>query len=473
MTVRNHTHTTLTAGAIDALAAQLQGTLIRPGDAIYDQDRKVWNGMIDRYPALIVRAATTADVIAAVGFARDHDLPLAVRGGGHNVAGHGTVDGGLVLILEALCQVAVDPVARVARVGGGAIWKQVDAATQLYGLATPGGVFSGTGVAGLTLGGGYGHLRNAFGLSCDNLIGAEVVLASGEVIEVSATSHAELLWGLRGGGGNFGVVTRFDFQLHPVGPEVMCTFVYHDGSGDKMAAAIRFYREYVRTAPDAVSTLLACGAFAPDPAIPEALHGRPFVVCIGMYAGPVEAGRQALQPLRDFAPPLIDASGVMPYIAAQQALDKKFPDGRRYYWKSLNLLRLDDDAIATMVAHAQAQPSLLSTTILWHVGGAVCHADDDAGAFFGREAAFLLNVEANWDNPADDEANISWARELIAAMAPHSDGSRYLNFAGFQEEGTAGIRAAFGTQYARLAALKAQYDPTNLFRVNQNIQPEG
>jgi hypothetical protein len=227
----------------------------------------------------------------------------------------------------------------------------------------------------------------------------------------------------------------------------------------------------VRTAPEAVSTLLACGAFAPDPALPEALHGRPFVVCIGMFAGPVEAGRQALQPLRDLATPLIDASAVMPYVVAQQALDKKFPDGRRYYWKSLNLMQLGDDAIATMVAHARAQPSLLSTTILWHVGGAVRRAGDDAGAFFGREAAFLLNVEANWDNPADDEANITWARELIAAMAPHSDGSRYLNFAGFQEEGAAGIRAAFGTQYARLAALKVRYDPSNLFRLNQNLAP--
>lgn len=454
------------------LAQQLRGALIRPGDSGYDQARRVWNGMIDRYPALIVRATCVEDVVATVTFARETGLPLAVRGGGHNVAGHGTVDGGLVIDLELMQQVEVDPERRIARVGGGATWGQVDAATQAHGLATPGGVFSGTGVAGLTLGGGYGYLRNLHGLSCDNLIGAQVVLASGAVIEVNPYSHAELLWGLRGGGGNFGVVTRFDFQLHPVGPEVMFAFVFHDAGDGKMADAIRFYRDFAVAAPDAVSSLMACGVIAPEPEIyPAALHGRPFAAFAAMYAGDPEEGRRLLQPLRDFGTPLIDVSDVMPYLAAQQAFDHEFPEGRRYYWKSLNLSRLDDASIKQIAAHALAQPSPYSTTDLWHIGGAVRRGSLETSAFYGRDSAFLLNAEANWDDPADDGANLAWARNLIAALAPFSDGSRYLNFAGLQEEGEAMMRDAFGPQYARLAALKAQYDPTNLFRLNQNITP--
>jgi FAD/FMN-containing dehydrogenase len=462
------------ARADDALrlAEGIRGEIIRPGDAAYDQARRVWNGMIDRRPALIVRAAAVSDVIISVTFARDHGLPLAVRGGGHNVAGHGTVDGGLVIDLAPMSEVLVDPVARVARVGGGATWGQVDAVTQRFGLATPGGVFSETGVAGLTLGGGYGYLRGKYGLSCDNLLGAEVVLASGEVVQVDANSHPDLLWGLRGGGGNFGVVTQFEFALHPVGPEVMFVFVFHDASGDRMAEAIRFYRDFSAAAPDEVSTLMACGVIPPDPhAFPEAIHCRPFAAFVGMYAGPVEAGRRALQPLLDLGEPLVDGSGVMPYVDAQKMFDHDYPAGRRYYWKSLNLSSLDDAAIARIATGARLQPSVFSTTDLWHIGGAVRRGRAEDGAFFGRGAAFLLNVEANWDKPADDTANIAWARDLIADLEPFSDGSRYLNFAGFQEEGEAMVRDAFGPQHRRLAALKRRYDPQNLFRFNQNIAP--
>jgi hypothetical protein len=454
------------------LAHQLRGELIQPGDDAYDQARKVWNGMIDRYPALIARCESIADVAAAIAFAREHALPLAVRGGGHNVAGHATCDGGLVIDLAPLNQVEVDPIQRVARVGGGATWGEVDAATQAYGLAAPGGVFSGTGIAGLTLGGGYGYLRNKYGLSCDNLIGAQVVTAAGQVIHADAGENADLLWGLRGGGGNFGVVTTFEFQLHPVGPEVMYTFVFHDASGSNMERAIRFYRDFSAGAPDEVSTILACGVIPPDPhTFPAELHGRPIAAFIGLYAGPAEAGQRILQPLRDFGAPLMDASGIMPYVDAQKAFDHEFPDGRRYYWKSLNLQQLDEAAIARIADHARRQPSPWSTTDLWHIGGAVKRVSAESSAFNGRQASFLLNPEANWDDPADDAANISWVQEFIAAMESFSDGSRYLNFAGMQEEGEAMIRTAFGPQYARLAALKAKYDPTNLFRLNQNVSP--
>jgi FAD/FMN-containing dehydrogenase len=474
--MRSPTHTNIprqhNEEDVQVLAQQLRGELIRPDDARYQEARKVWNGMIDRYPALIARCAGVDEVIAAVTFAREHDLALAVRGGGHNVAGHGSCDGGLVVDLAPMKQIEVDPISRVAYVGGGATWGQLDAATQVYGLATPGGVFSGTGIGGLTLGGGFGWLRNKFGLSCDNLIAAEVVTASGQVLRASEAQNADLLWGLRGGGGNFGIVTSFEFRLHQVGPDVMFVFVFHDGSGEQMRQAIQFYRDYSASAPDEVSTLLVCGAISPDSHVfPAALHGRPCVIFAGLYAGPIEAGRRALQPLRDFGEPLLDASGVMPYVAAQQMVDHSFPAGQRYYWKSLNLKGLDDAAIDRIVAHVRAQPSPLCSTDIWHVGGAIRRVSAEESAFHGREAAFLINPEAHWHNPADDDANLAWARGLIADLEEFSDGSRYLNFSGFQEEGEAMMRAAFGPQYGRLAALKAKYDPTNLFRLNQNIKP--
>jgi FAD/FMN-containing dehydrogenase len=466
-------HITFNKEDVRAFAQQLSGELIRTSDAAYDQARAVWNGMIDRYPALIARCASARDVVAAVNFAREHDLVLAVRGGGHNVAGHATCDGGLVIDLEPIKHIAVDPLSRIARVGGGVTWGELDAATQAYGLATPGGVFSGTGIAGLTLGGGYGWLRNKFGLSCDNLIGAEVVTAAGELIYTNAQQNPDLLWGLRGGGGNFGVVTSFEFQLHPVGPEIMFVFVFHDGSGDNMKRGLQLYREFSAEAPDEVSTIAFCGVIPSDPhAYPEEIHGKPFVAFGGLYAGSIEDGQRILQPLRDFGEPLIDASGVMPFVDAQKMFDHEYPDGRRYYWKSLNLSHLDDAAIDRIVAHARRQPSALSTTDIWHIGGAVKRASAEESAFYGRQASFLVSPEANWDNPADDEANIGWLRAFLADMEQFSDGSRYMNFAGFQEEGAAMIQTAFGPQYERLAMLKTKYDPTNLFSLNQNIQPK-
>ena len=344
--------------ALEAFAARFNGQIITPADPDYDERRKVWNGMIDKYPALIVRPNDAAAVGAAIRFARDHALVISVRGGGHNVAGHATNDGGLVIDLGALKSVEVDPVARVARVGGGATWAEVDAATQIYGLATPGGVFSKTGVAGLTLGGGLGWLRNLYGLSCDNLIAAEVVTADGQVIRTSADENPDLLWGLRGGGGNFGIVTTFEYQLHPVGPDVMMAFIFHDASTpDRMAAAVRLYRDYTAAAPDAVSSILALGQFPPDEHFPAHLHGQRFALFAAVYVGAVEAGRVALKPLFDFGAPLLDFSGVKPYIEAQQMFDADYPDGLRYYWKSINLNWIDEEAIARIVAHARQQPS--------------------------------------------------------------------------------------------------------------------
>ncbi|MFT4040622.1 MAG: FAD-binding oxidoreductase [Thermomicrobiales bacterium] len=456
---------------VDTLRHTLTGGLITPEDAGYDDARAVWNGMIDRRPAVIARCATNDDVAVALQFALAQRLPIAVRGGGHGVAGHAVCDDGLVIDLSPMKQITVDVEARIARAGGGATWGELDAATQPFGLATPGGVFSRTGIAGLTLGGGYGWLRHTHGLACDNLLAAEVVTASGEVIVAEEDSpHAELLWALRGGGGNFGVVTSFTFQLHPVGPDLAFAVVFHDGAGEKMNAALRFFRDYCATAPDSINPIAVTGIIPHEgDAFPEAAKGRPFVMFGALHVGPIPEGEALLQPLREYAEPLADFSGVTPYLEVQQLWDADYPDGLRYYWKSLNLPALSDAVIDQMVAISQAQPSPLSTVDLWFVGGAMSRVPAEHAAFHGRHAAALLNLEANWSDPADDAANLAWVREALAAMAPYSDGSRYLNFAGFQEEGDTMMRGAFGPHYARLQAIKRRYDPENVFRLNQNI----
>lgn len=456
--------------AVAAFASYLRGELIHPEDAAYDSARQVWNGMIDRRPALIARCACVEDVIAAVNFARAHDLLVAVRGGGHQVAGHATCDGGLVIDLSPMKAISVDPEARTARAQGGVIWGELDRATQPYGLATPGGAVSDTGIAGLTLGGGFGWLRNKYGLSCDNLISAEVVTANGRLLKASETENPDLFWGIRGGGGNFGIVTTFEYQLHPVGPEVMFAFVFHHG--DHSREALRFCRDFTATAPDEVSLLAVMGTIPPGAEnFPEEIHGAPFILFAACYAGPAEEGERVLQPLRDFSTPLVDFSDRMPYVEVQTVFDEDYPSyALRYYWKSIHLPELSDEMIDQIVDHARRQPSVLSTTDLWHNAGAIRRISEDETAYSGRRFPFLLNIEANWPDPQDDEANLAWVRTFIEEMRPFSDGSAYLNFGGFQEEGEAMMRSVYGAKYTRLSALKQKYDPQNLFRLNANIK---
>lgn len=458
---------------IGDFAARMRGEVLQRGDEGYEEHRKVWNGMIDRYPLLIARCTCVEDVVASVNFARKHGLLVAVRGGGHQVAGHGTCDNGLVIDLSPMKHIEIDPEIRVARVGPGCNWGELDRATQTYGLAVPGGVVSDTGVAGLTLGGGFGWLRNKWGLSCDNLLSVEMVTADGRVLRASENENSELFWGIRGGGGNFGVVTNFEFQLHPIGPEVMFTFVFHDASNGKAEAALRFFREYTANAPDEVSILAVLGVF-PSGAehFPHELHGKPFVLFAGGYAGEPEIGEKVLQPLRDFETPLVDFSGRMPYTQMQTMFDEDYPRGWRYYWKSTTLATLSDEAISIIVEQAQRQPSPYSTTDVWHNAGAIRRMDPNKTAYSGREMPYLVNPEANWPDAKDDAANIAWVRDFLKALEPISNGIKYLNFAGFQEEGQEMMKTAFGDKYERLAALKKQYDPTNLFRLNQNIVVE-
>lgn len=460
---------TLDEQAIGEFASRLRGELIRPGDEGYIEAGKVWNGMIVKKPSLVARAKSAADVICAVNFARDNEMPLAVRGGGHNVAGTGTVDGGLVIDLSPMKGVHVDPEHRTVRAEGGVTIGELDGRTQLFGLAAPMGVVSKTGIAGLTLNGGIGWMRRKHGLSSDNLASVDIVTADGGFLTASEDENADLFWGVRGGGGNFGVVTSFEYRLHPVGPEVMFCFVFYPG--DRAKEVLRYMNEYMAHAPDEVSPLSFLGRIPPDAMFPEERHGEQFVAIAAMYAGGVEEGENALVPLRELGDAIADFSGVMPYAEAQKILDEDYPDGGRYYWKSVNANALGDEAMERLIAHAEAAPSGHSTIDVWYQGGAMGRVAASGTAFGERSSPILLGVEANWEEPEDDEANVEWTRNAIADMKRFSDGGMYLNFPGFGEEGEEMVRSAYGGNYERLAEIKKEYDPENLFRLNQNIKP--
>jgi FAD/FMN-containing dehydrogenase len=453
--------------ALEAFLASIHGTIFQPGDAGYDEARTIRNGLIDRRPAIIVRCSGAADVIASVNFAREQGLVLSVRGGGHNVAGNAINDGGLVIDLSAMKAVHVDPRNRIAHVQGGATWAELDRETQVYGLATPGGVVASTGVAGLTLHGGMGHLRSKHGLSLDNLRAVQIVTADGQIQSASPDENADLFWAVRGAGANFGVITSFEFQLHPIGPVVtLCAAIYHQ---DDAPRVLRKWRDYTATAPDEF-TPLALFWNVPE-GFPEELVGTPIVVVAGVYAGPLDEGEKFIQPLRELATPLLDMSGPMPFTAIQSAFDPFFPTGMHYYWKSTYVEQIPDELIDALCRLAAERPSSRSTIDIWPNRGAVQRVGSSEMAF-GRRPPFMLAFESSWFDPAQDDANIAWAREAYASMASFDASGVYLNFPGFGEEKTDLLRAAYGVaNYERLVDLKTQYDSTNLFRMNQNIPP--
>jgi FAD/FMN-containing dehydrogenase len=442
--------------------------VLRPGDDDYDDARAIWNGLIDRRPALIVRCSGAADVIQAVDFARERGLVLSVKGGGHNVAGNAVNDGGIVVDLSLMRGVHVDAKARTARVLAGATWGDLDRETQVFGLATPGGVVSTTGVAGLTLHGGMGLLRGKYGLSIDNVLAVDIVTADGQLRTASATENADLFWAVRGAGANFGVVTSFAFQLHPVGPTVMLgagMYALRDAP-----RVLRAWRDYMATAPDELTSMAAFWGI--QPGFPEEIVGEPVVVIPALYAGPVEEGERLIQPLRELAlaTPLIDLSGPMPYTAVQSGFDAFFPKGDLYYWKSSYVEEVSDALIDALCQLAADRPSSRTNLEIWPQTAAVTRVGAEETAF-GRRPPFLLSFDSSWSDPQDTEANIAWARDAYASMRRFSSSGIYLNFPGFGEEKEDLVRAAYGANYDRLARLKAQYDPTNLFRMNQNIQP--
>jgi len=454
---------------IEAFKSSLRGELLKPGDVVYEEARRIWNGMIDKRPALIARCVGVADVIASVNFAREHELLMAVRGGGHNVAGTAVADGGLVIDLSPMKGIRVDLSAQTVRAEGGVTLGELDHETQAYGLATPLGVVSETGIAGLTLNGGLGWLRRKYGLSSDNLVSADVVTADGRFLTASETENPDLFWGIRGGGGNFGIATSFEYRLYPVGPEVMVCFVLYPG--ERAKEVLGFCDEYVAQAPEEVSPLAFLGRVPEVELFPEEWHGKPYAAILALYAGELEEGARVLQPLRDLGDPIADLSSPMPYVEAQKILDEDYPNGWHYYWKSQNVNSLGDEVAERLMAHAEDAPSDHSTIDVWYQGGAMGRVGAEETAFGDRGVPYLLGIEANWEEPQEDETNVAWARNCVADMRRFSDGGNYLNFPGFLEEGQDLIRDAYGENYERLVALKNEYDPTNLFRMNQNIKP--
>jgi FAD/FMN-containing dehydrogenase len=441
---------------------------VLPSDEAYEHARRVWNAAIDKRPALIARCSGVVDVVRAVDFAREHGFPLAVRGGGHNVAGHGTCDGGIVLDLSPMRGVSVDLARRTVKAQAGATWGDLDHETQAFGLATTGGLVSSTGIAGFTLGGGFGWLMRKHGLACDNLLSAEVVTAGGRIVRASADETPDLFWGLRGGGGNFGIVTSFEFRLHPVGPLVTGGAIVFPGedAGD----LLRFYRDWVEEVPDELTTVVNLATAPAVPFLPEEVHGKRVAIVSGCYAGELEDGAQAYRRLKAFRPSIADLMGPMPYTEIQRFVDGQWGPGFHNYFKSSWLRRLDEAAIETLLRAHKLASSPDTKIQLYHFGGAVARVGRDETAFSRRDVPYLLNIAARWQDRPETDLHVGWARELHEAMTPLAAGGVYVNFLG--EEGQDRVRAAYGEPtYARLVDLKQRYDPTNLLRVNQNIPP--
>jgi FAD/FMN-containing dehydrogenase len=451
---------------IGRLREQVRGEVISPEDAGYDAARRVYNAMIDRRPRVIVRARDAADVIATVVFARDHALDLSVRGGGHSVPGFGTNDGGLVIDLSLMRGVRVDPKARTARVEGGATWGDFNHAGYPFGLATTGGIISTTGVGGLTLGGGIGYLSRGCGLTIDNLLSADVVTADGTLKTASATEHPDLFWALRGGGGNFGVVTSFEFRMHPV-KDIYGGPIFFEA--DHAADVLRFFRKFIVEAPEAFGGFPAWQIAPPLPFIPTDRHGETFIAMVTCWAGPLDQGPRVIEPIRHIAPVVAEHVGPMPYPALNSAFDALVPAGLQHYWKAAYATELSDPAIAAHVEHGRKVPYVSSTVHLYPINGA-CHRVGQAETAFGhREATFAAVIAGMWANPADNDANRTWVKDYYAAIAPYSDEGGYINFTSADDQVRA--PANFGANYKRLVEAKRVYDPDNLFHMNQNIVP--
>jgi FAD/FMN-containing dehydrogenase len=449
------------------LGARLQGQLLTANDPGYDEARTIWNAMIDRRPALIARCATAKDVQQVVRFAASRGLLLSVKGGGHNIGGYAVCADGVMIDLSPMAAVDVDPKARRARVEPGATLGMFDAVAQQHGLATPTGINSTTGIAGLTLGGGFGWLTRKHGFTVDNLLGADIVTADGELRHVSEAQNADLFWAIRGGGGNFGVATAFEFNLHPVGPEILAGLIVHPF--DAARALLRHYRSVVSSTPDELTCWMVFRQAPPLPFLPTEWHGREVAVIALAYAGDIGTGEHVIAPLRKFGTPIGEHLGPMPYVNWQQAFDPLLPPGARNYWKSHDFRSVSDGLIDVIVDYVGKLPGPQCEIFLGQLGGAAARVPADAMAFNRRDAEFVINVHTRWNAKADDARSVAWARELFDAMTPHAMGSVYVNF--MPEDEKERIPAAFGNNYARLATIKAKYDPRNVFRMNLNIQP--
>jgi len=459
---------TLSSEAVDGLRSQLRGSLCLPGEPGYDQARTIWNAMIDRRPAMIVRAAGVNDVMRAVEFARLHGLRLAVRGGGHNIAGNAVCDDGLMLDLSPMKSVHVDPARRTARVEPGVTLGELDRETQAFGLATPVGINSTTGIAGLTLGAGFGWISRSFGLSIDNLIAADVVTADGRLVQASEDHEPDLFWAIRGGGGNFGVVTSFEFKLHRVGPEVLSGLIIHPIA--QARELLHAYRRFTAEAPDELAVWFVMRKAPPLPFLPPEWHGKEILAFAACCSGDLAKGQQAMAPLRALGKPIADVIAPHPFLAWQAILDPLLAPGMRNYWKSHSFKTVSDGAIDTLIDFARKLPSPECEIAFAQLGGAINRVKAGATAYPHRDLQYVVNIHTRWAKAADDQACIAWARGLFDALTPHATGGVYVNF--MPEDEAQRVRAgAYGANYERLSRLKAKYDPQNLFRLNQNIRP--
>jgi FAD/FMN-containing dehydrogenase len=463
-------HVNVADGEIDALRTALRDGLVTPGHPGYSE-KPIFNAMHQRRPALIARCAGTADVVTAVKFARQHGLLVAVRGGGHSVAGHSSCDGGLVIDLTRMRGVDVDPDTRLARVQGGALWADVDRETQPYGLVVPGGVVSETGVAGLTLGGGEGWVRRKYGLTIDSLMSARVVCADGSVRTASPTSEPDLFWALRGGGGNFGVVTSFEFRAHPLGPIVAFAGVFYPVAD--AAHVLPRWRDYCEGTPDEVTSVAVAITFPAVPHLPPPIHNQACLVIGGVFAGDVDEGMRVMQPLRELGTPLADISQPMPFTVVQTAFDAFFPMGKlQSYWKAQHLPTLSDEAIALIANRANQRPSPLTLVATFQMGGAINRVGPTETAYSERSALWMSSIDGNWEDPSDNAANIAWVRDSFKQVSPYSNGVTYTSFTGQADETASALTThAYGANMERLQRIKAVYDPDNFFRLNPNVIP--
>jgi hypothetical protein len=460
--------TKLDASALTELETSFRGELVRPGDPSYDEHRKIWNGSIDRFPALIARCAGIADVIAAVRLARENGLVVAVRGGGHSFPGLSLCEGGIVIDLGLMKGIRVDPEARTARAQAGVLIGEIDRETQAFGLAVTGGIVTHTGLSGLTLGGGIGWLMRKHGLTIDQLLSVDLVTAEGEFVKASETENPDLFWGIRGGGGNFGIVTEFEFRLYPVGPIVLAGPIFWPM--EESPKVLRFYRDWIGDAPDDLMTIVVHRKAPALPVVPVELHGKPVVVVACCYAGPVEEGQKIVQPLKSFGSPALDLCEPKPYVAHQAMFDPSFPHGWHYYFRSCDVAELTDDVIDTTVDHALRMRSPLTAFPIWQLGGAVARVGEDETAFNGRGAGYTFNINGTTETSEGFDEERDWARSLWSALEPHHTGV-YVNF--LMEEGEERVRQAYGAEkHDRLKALKRRYDPDNFFRLNQNVRPD-
>ena len=453
---------------IDSFRTRLRGPLLLPGDPVYDEGRAIWNAMIDRRPALIVRCLGVADVISAVNFAREHGLTLSIKGGGHNISGLAVCDEGVMLDMSLMRGVWVDPIARTARAQPGCLLGDVDRETQVHGLAAVLGFVSMTGIAGLTLGGGFGYLTRRLGWSSDNVLSMDVVTADGRVVRASERENSDLFWGLRGGGGNFGVVTSFEYKLHPVGPEVMAGAIAW--SAEHAHDVIEMYRALTEQAPPELTCVLGLRMAPPAPWLAKNIHGQPIVAIFVCHTGAIKEGEKLVAPIKGFGSPVGDIIQPRSYVSQQNLLDGTQPKGRRYYWKSEYLPGLESEMLAKAIEHAQRIVSPHSAILLFPVDGALNRLSEDHSAVGNRDAAFILNITASWEHAEDDQANIDWSRAAWGDMRRFSTGGTYVNFL-TEEEGDERIHAAYGKNYDRLVDVKTKWDSKNLFRANKNIAP--